>query len=181
MCVWEGVCVCVWKCLSACVCVCLCAYVRESFVFVCAHVCVCVWVSKVLIFIRMCACARDDAATRCRSIQSHKRLYIYIYIYIYAYMYIPHQKLHGGCFSNPVPVFCLICTISSQLNGTILHRLFWHLHTQEPPVFVKSVEQFRQPLVSRKFLCSINVYTCIYIHIYICLHIYMSESICMCV
>jgi len=58
-----------------------------------------------------------------------------------------HQKLHGGGISTPYSAFCLICTISSELNGQM------DLYHNTPQVLAARsllASRVRHPLNSKK-------------------------------
>ena len=45
----------------------------------------------------------------------YKCIHIHKYKYMYVYIYIPPKELLGGGVPTPHTLFCLICTINSEL------------------------------------------------------------------
>ena len=66
------------------------------------------------------------------------------------YLEYAHQKLFGGRFSTPCPLFCLICTISFELNGQM------DVYQNTPHILAARsflVAGFDTRLVPRRFWC----------------------------
>ena len=95
---YEAICIWPYVCIYVCVCVRVCACV-------CVYVCVCA-----------CVCVRvlDMHGLAYRGVMSRDKD-------VNEWCHVPklHQKLLGDGLSTPMPLFSLICTISSKLNGTM--------------------------------------------------------------
>ena len=157
LCACESVRVCVcereWVCVWVCVCVCVCAYVSVS-------VCVCVCMSYLGTLIRLVTRIRNRKLNE-NNIQIAPPTIVRLSFFFFRWCFlsqavgtkrvlqkrrIPPQKLLGGEFSTPVPVFCLLCMGWLRLVGSLKlqvsfteYSLFYRALLQKSPFILRSL------------------------------------------